>query len=60
MCGVGIIIEVICKNNLDYDFEGVDVNVFLLCCDFIYFGIFFCFFVDYVLDFMSLIMNLMV
>ncbi|VBB81106.1 Putative protein of unknown function [Podospora comata] len=56
-CGVGIIIEVIRKNNSDYDPEGVDANAPPSCRDPIYLGTLLRLFADHVPDFMSLIMN---
>ncbi|KAK0669888.1 SIT4 phosphatase-associated protein-domain-containing protein [Cercophora samala] len=56
-CGVGIIIEVIRKNNSDYDPEGVDANAPPSCRDPIYLGTLLRLFADHVPDFMRLIMN---
>ncbi|KAL1841155.1 hypothetical protein VTJ49DRAFT_7380 [Mycothermus thermophilus] len=56
-CGVGIVIEVIRKNNSDYDPEGVDINSPPTSRDPIYLGTLLRLFADHVPDFMSLIMN---
>ncbi|KAK4172594.1 SIT4 phosphatase-associated protein-domain-containing protein [Triangularia setosa] len=56
-CGVGIIIEVIRKNNSDYDPEGVDANAPPSCRDPIYLGTLLRLFADHVPDFMNLIMK---
>ncbi|KAL2266833.1 hypothetical protein VTJ83DRAFT_6185 [Remersonia thermophila] len=56
-CGVGIVIEVIRKNNSDYDPEGVDINSPPTSRDPIYLGTLLRLFADHVPDFMNLIMN---
>jgi SIT4-associating protein SAP185/190 len=56
-CGVGIIIEVIRKNNSDYDPEGVDINAAPSCRDPIYLGTLLRLFAEHVPDFMNLILN---
>ncbi|KAK4224097.1 SIT4 phosphatase-associated protein-domain-containing protein, partial [Podospora fimiseda] len=56
-CGVGIVIEVIRKNNSDYDPEGVDVNAPPSSRDPIYLGILLRLFADNVQNFMDVIMN---
>lgn len=56
-CGVGIIIEVIRKNNSDYDPEGVDINAAPSSRDPIYLGTLLRLFAQHVPDFMNLIMN---
>ncbi|KAK0721332.1 SIT4 phosphatase-associated protein-domain-containing protein [Apiosordaria backusii] len=56
-CGVGIIIEVIRKNNSDYDPEGVDANAPPSSRDPIYLGTLLRLFADHVPDFMNLIMK---
>lgn len=56
-CGVGIIIEVIRKNNSDYDPEGVDINAAPSSRDPIYLGTLLRLFAQHVPDFMNLILN---
>ncbi|KAK4034697.1 SIT4 phosphatase-associated protein-domain-containing protein [Parachaetomium inaequale] len=56
-CGVGIIIEVIRKNNSDYDPEGVDINAAPSSRDPIYLGTLLRLFAEHVPDFMNLILN---
>jgi len=56
-CGVGIVIEVIRKNNSDYDPEGVDINAAPSSRDPIYLGTLLRLFAQNVPDFMSLILN---
>ncbi|KAK3904448.1 SIT4 phosphatase-associated protein-domain-containing protein [Staphylotrichum tortipilum] len=56
-CGVGIVIEVIRKNNSDYDPEGVDINAAPSSRDPIYLGTLLRLFAQHVPDFMSLILN---
>lgn len=56
-CGVGIVIEVIRKNNSDYDPEGVDMNATPSSRDPIYLGNLLRLFAQHVPDFMNLIMN---
>ncbi|KAH6616087.1 SIT4 phosphatase-associated protein-domain-containing protein [Chaetomium sp. MPI-SDFR-AT-0129] len=56
-CGVGIIIEVIRKNNSDYDPEGVDINAAPSSRDPIYLGTLLRLFAQHVPDFVNLILN---
>ncbi|KAL2177405.1 SIT4 phosphatase-associated protein-domain-containing protein [Thermothelomyces heterothallicus CBS 202.75] len=56
-CGVGIVIEVIRKNNSDYDPEGVDINAPPSSRDPIYLGTLLRLFAEHVPDFMNLILN---
>ncbi|KAK3988851.1 sit4 phosphatase-associated protein [Cladorrhinum sp. PSN332] len=56
-CGVGIVIEVIRKNNSDYDPEGVDANAPPSSRDPIYLGTLLRLFADNVPKFMEVIMN---
>lgn len=56
-CGVGIVIEVIRKNNSDYDPDGVDANTTPSSRDPIYLGTLLRMFAEHVPDFMNLIMN---
>lgn len=56
-CGVGIVIEVIRKNNSDYDPEGVDPAAAPSSRDPIYLGTLLRLFAERVPDFMNLIMN---
>lgn len=56
-CGVGIVIEVIRKNNSDYDPEATDPNSTPSTRDPIYLGTLLRMFADHIPDFMSLIMN---
>lgn len=56
-CGVGIVIEVIRKNNSDYDPEGVDPAAAPSSRDPIYLGSLLRLFAQHVPDFMNLIMN---
>ena len=56
-CGVGIVIEVIRKNNSDYDPEGVDANAPPSSRDPIYLGTLLRLFADHVPKFMEVIMN---
>ncbi|KAK4185621.1 SIT4 phosphatase-associated protein-domain-containing protein [Podospora australis] len=56
-CGVGIVIEVIRKNNSDYDPETLDANAAPSTRDPIYLGTLLRLFADHVPDFMGLIMN---
>ncbi|KAL2021854.1 hypothetical protein VTK56DRAFT_6449 [Thermocarpiscus australiensis] len=56
-CGVGIVIEVIRKNNSDYDPEGLDINATPSSRDPIYLGTLLRLFADHVPDFMNLILN---
>ncbi|KAK4161790.1 SIT4 phosphatase-associated protein-domain-containing protein [Cladorrhinum sp. PSN259] len=56
-CGVGIVIEVIRKNNSDYDPEGVDANAPPSSRDPIYLGTLLRLFADNVPKFMDVIMN---
>ena len=56
-CGVGIVIEVIRKNNSDYDPEGVDINAAPSSRDPIYLGTLLRMFAQHVPDFMNLILN---
>jgi SIT4-associating protein SAP185/190 len=56
-CGVGIVIEVIRKNNSDYDPEGVDINAAPSSRDPIYLGTLLRLFAQHVPDFMNLILN---
>ncbi|KAK4120652.1 SAPS-domain-containing protein [Parathielavia appendiculata] len=56
-CGVGIVIEVIRKNNSDYDPEGVDINAAPSSRDPIYLGTLLRLFAEHVPDFMNLILN---
>jgi SIT4-associating protein SAP185/190 len=56
-CGVGIVIEVIRKNNSDYDPEGVDPTASPSSRDPIYLGTLLRLFAQHVPDFMNLIMN---
>ncbi|KAK1833915.1 sit4 phosphatase-associated protein [Podospora conica] len=56
-CGVGIVIEVIRKNNSDYDPDGVESGSAPSSRDPIYLGTLLRMFADHVPDFMSLIMT---
>ncbi|KAK4101222.1 SAPS-domain-containing protein [Parathielavia hyrcaniae] len=56
-CGVGIVIEVIRKNNSDYDPEGVDINAAPSSRDPIYLGTLLRLFAEHVPDFMNLILK---
>lgn len=56
-CGVGIVIEVIRKNNSDYDPEGVDIHAAPSTRDPIYLGTLLRLFAQHVPDFMNLILN---
>ncbi|KAK1760361.1 SIT4 phosphatase-associated protein-domain-containing protein [Echria macrotheca] len=56
-CGVGIVIEVIRKNNSDYDPEGVESGTTPSSRDPIYLGTLLRLFAEHVPDFMNLIMN---
>jgi SIT4-associating protein SAP185/190 len=56
-CGVGIVIEVIRKNNSDYDPEGVDINAAPSSRDPIYLGTLLRLFAQHVPDFMNLVLN---
>lgn len=56
-CGVGIVIEVIRKNNSDYDPDGVESGSAPSSRDPIYLGTLLRMFADHVPDFMNLIMN---
>ncbi|SPQ24321.1 e694f99e-eba5-4cb5-92d3-e40d5bec2b88 [Thermothielavioides terrestris] len=56
-CGVGIVIEVIRKNNSDYDPEGVDINAAPSSRDPIYLGKLLRLFAQHVPSFMNLITN---
>ena len=56
-CGVGIVIEVIRKNNSDYDPEGVDIHAAPSSRDPIYLGTLLRLFAQHVPDFMNLILN---
>ncbi|KAK0724343.1 SIT4 phosphatase-associated protein-domain-containing protein [Lasiosphaeris hirsuta] len=56
-CGVGIIIEVIRKNNSDYDPDGVESGSIPSGRDPIYLGTLLRLFAEHVPDFMNLIMN---
>lgn len=56
-CGVGIIIEVIRKNNSDYDPEGTETSATPSSRDPIYLGTLLRLFAEHVPDFMSLIMH---
>lgn len=56
-CGVGIVIEVIRKNNSDYDPEGVDIQATPSSRDPIYLGTLLRLFAQHVPDFMNLILN---
>ncbi|KAK4153264.1 SIT4 phosphatase-associated protein-domain-containing protein [Chaetomidium leptoderma] len=56
-CGVGIVIEVIRKNNSDYDPEGVDINAAPSSRDPIYLGTLLRLFAQHVPDFMKLVLN---
>ncbi|KAK3935260.1 Extragenic suppressor of kinetochore protein 1 [Diplogelasinospora grovesii] len=56
-CGVGIVIEVIRKNNSDYDPDGPDANSIPSSRDPIYLGTLLRLFAQHVPDFMNLIMH---
>ncbi|KAL2257721.1 hypothetical protein VTK26DRAFT_9263 [Humicola hyalothermophila] len=56
-CGVGIVIEVIRKNNSDYDPEGVDIQATPSSRDPIYLGTLLRLFAQHIPDFMNLILN---
>ncbi|KAK0610178.1 SIT4 phosphatase-associated protein-domain-containing protein [Bombardia bombarda] len=56
-CGVGIIIEVIRKNNSDYDPDGASPNSLPSSRDPIYLGTLLRLFAQHIPDFMNLIMN---
>ncbi|KAK3386046.1 SIT4 phosphatase-associated protein-domain-containing protein [Podospora didyma] len=56
-CGVGIIIEVIRKNNSDYDPDGLETGSIPSSRDPIYLGTLLRLFAQHVPDFMNLIMN---
>jgi len=56
-CGVGIVIEVIRKNNSDYDPEGVDIHAPPTSKDPIYLGTLLRLFAEHIPDFMNLIMT---
>ncbi|KAL0468383.1 SIT4 phosphatase-associated domain-containing protein [Neurospora intermedia] len=56
-CGVGIVIEVIRKNNSDYDPEATEPNSTPSARDPIYLGTLLRMFADHIPDFMRLIMN---
>ncbi|KAM7184261.1 sit4 phosphatase-associated protein [Rhypophila sp. PSN 637] len=56
-CGVGIIIEVIRKNNSDYDPDGAEPNSLPSSRDPIYLGTLLRLFADHIPDFMDLVLN---
>ena len=56
-CGVGIVIEVIRKNNSDYDPDAAEPNAAPSCRDPIYLGTLLRLFAQHIPDFMNLIMN---